>query len=270
MHAGEEFYIVDQGDGWWDCPSPLRCVVLDGPGPLPESVSPDRSVSLLVQTDSAIAWKGDASYATRWGPDHPLCHPIVPTNRLIILAETRSWTLDLDGDFGVPASPVMNGADRLAEVEAVNGLGMKVSIVREPASSTTVRRMSGVEAVSGVLAALADARRAFQILGAALSARGKATNDARIHPASGEGATSYCVVHVSAIRPDGRVVTWSVSLRTGAELRIVGEVEIDADDGGTASLFLRAEPASDATHAAQLIGELTAEVAAQHHWFDEP
>lgn len=132
VRTGEEFYIVDQGDGWWHCPSPLRCVLLDGPGPLPASVSPSRTVSLLVETDPAICWNGDLSYADRWGRDHPLCHPIEPTNRLVILAENRSWTLDLDRDFSVPASPVTNGADSLVDVEAVPGLGMKVSIVREP------------------------------------------------------------------------------------------------------------------------------------------
>jgi hypothetical protein len=95
-------------------------------------VSPSCTVSLLVETDPAVVWNGDPSYAGRWGPDHPLCHPIEPTNRLVILAEDRSWTLDLDRDFSVPASPVTNRADSLAHVEASPGLGMKVSIVREP------------------------------------------------------------------------------------------------------------------------------------------
>lgn len=130
--TGEQFYILDQGDGWWHCPSPLRCLVLDGPGPLPASVSSRRTVSLLVETDPAVVWNGDPSYSSRWGPDHALCHPIEPTNRLVLLAEDRSWTLDLDHDFSVPATPVSNGIDRLADVQAVAGLGVKVSVSREP------------------------------------------------------------------------------------------------------------------------------------------
>jgi hypothetical protein len=131
VRPGEEFYIVDQGDGWWHCPSPLRCLVLDGPGPLPAPVSPSRAVSLLVETDPVVVWNGDPSYAIRWGPDHPLCHAIEPTNRLVILAEDRSWRLSLDRDFSVPATPVANCADCLPDVQAVAGLGMKVSVVRE-------------------------------------------------------------------------------------------------------------------------------------------
>ena len=76
--------------------------------------------------------------------------------------------------------------------------------------------------------------------------------------------TSYTVVHASAVRPDGRAVTWSVSLHAGLSLRVEGEIEIDApDDEGTDSLFHRVGIASDAEEAAQLIAEFAAEVVSQ-------
>jgi hypothetical protein len=133
VEPGEEFYVVDQGDGWWHCPSPIGCTVLDGPGALPLAVSPHGAVSLLVKTEPAIEWNGDPQYIDRWGPEHPLCHAIEPTNRLLLLAADRSWRIDLDQDYGVPACPVTNGANRLADVDTVAGLGMKVAIRRHPA-----------------------------------------------------------------------------------------------------------------------------------------
>jgi hypothetical protein len=134
VEPGEEFYIVDQGDGWWHCPSPIRCTVLDGPGPLPASVASRGGVlHLLVATEPAIEWNGDPQYIDRWGPDHPLCHPIEPTNRLIVLAVDRSGAVNLDRDWSIPASPVTNGANRLQDVQTVWGLGSKVAIRRRSA-----------------------------------------------------------------------------------------------------------------------------------------
>jgi hypothetical protein len=128
--------------------------------------------------------------------------------------------------------------------------------------------VTDVDAVSAVFGAVADARRTFQPLYADLSARARAVIDARIYPAERHGATSYTVVHTSATRSDGRDVTWSVSLRAGAGLRIAAEVEVDADDGGTESLFHREEVGISATHAAQLIRDLAVEVAEQRQWFE--
>jgi hypothetical protein len=79
---------------------------------------------VLLGTHIPIEWNGDPRFADRWGEDHPLCHPIAPTNRLLILASG----VNLARDFGVPATPVVNGADSVERAEVLSGLTMKVSV----------------------------------------------------------------------------------------------------------------------------------------------
>ena len=136
VQPGDEFYLVDQGDGWWDCPSPLRCVVLDGPGPLPLIPGSGVTGSLLVRTEPAVEWNGDPSYEARWGPDHPLCHAIEPTHKLVLLAGTDSFSLNLAADWSVPATPVNDDAERLDQVQVAGGLGMKVAVSSTPSLPT--------------------------------------------------------------------------------------------------------------------------------------
>lgn len=123
-----QFLLVDQGDGWWHCASPLRCRVVDGPGPVrgPHSADTDH---WLVAVEPDIEWRGDDQYVERWGPDHPLCHPIEPTQRAVVLAQTSERSISLDGDWSVPVSPVLNQADTLARALVAPGLGMKVRIM---------------------------------------------------------------------------------------------------------------------------------------------
>lgn len=130
VELGEEFYIADQGDGWWHCPSPIRCTVIDGPGAVAPSGALVSGVHLLAATELLIEWNGDSQYSDRLGPDDPLCHPIGPTNRLLLGAAGRSWEINLDRDYSVPAFPVTNGADRVRDAEAIPGLGMKVAVWR--------------------------------------------------------------------------------------------------------------------------------------------
>jgi hypothetical protein len=117
----QQITVVDQGDGWWHCPSPLRCRVLDGPAEHPASLGTHH---VLLWTDTTIEWHGDPRFADRWGEDHALCHRIPPTNRLLVLASG----VNLDRDFGVPASPVVNRADTVGEARVLPGLTAKVSV----------------------------------------------------------------------------------------------------------------------------------------------
>lgn len=119
-------------------------------------------------------------------------------------------------------------------------------------------------AISGSLTPLHSLR------GAVLAVDSRARVEARVHPTSAGGMSSYTVAYLTATRPDGRAVTWSVSLWADDLLRVDGEIEIDAENGGTTSLFHREEVAIDAADAARLIGEFAAEVAAQRSWFDDP
>jgi hypothetical protein len=80
---------------------------------------------------------------------------------------------------------------------------------------------------------------------------------------------SYTVLHVSGVGPDGRGVTWSVSLHASDKLRIVGSVEIDADDGGTREAYVREHTTDDAEEAARAIAELATDVCARRQPWTE-
>ena len=130
----KEFLIEDQGDGWWHCPSPLQCVVLDGPAPYGHF----SSQHWLVRTDPQIEWHGDERYIKIWGPDHPLCHPIEPTPfALVMAARTEPMRPDLGiFDGSVPVSPVLPRPETtsVAKARTTPGLGMKVMIRVVPQS----------------------------------------------------------------------------------------------------------------------------------------
>jgi hypothetical protein len=117
------FLLEDQGDGWWHCPSPLRCEVIDGPSP-----REGRSERYwLVRTSPDIEWHGDSRYIERWGPDHPLCKPMDPTPFALAMADREEPVRPDLGLFSgsVPAGPVlpMPPPTRVADARTTSGLG---------------------------------------------------------------------------------------------------------------------------------------------------
>jgi hypothetical protein len=102
----KSFFIEDAGDGWWHCPSPLQCEVLDGPAPHEEM--PRMGRLWLVRTDPWIEWHGDEQYIALWGADHPLGRPMAPTPFALVKATSRE---PVRPDLGilngsVPVGPV--------------------------------------------------------------------------------------------------------------------------------------------------------------------
>jgi hypothetical protein len=129
VEPGDEFYISDQGDGWWHCTSPLRAVILDGPTSLDDVRGYLGLQRLLVSVDPAIEWNGDPSYATRWGPEHPRCRPITPTSRLELLVPTGSFQAEIEDAWSIPAIPIAAEVGSQAPM-ASPALGAKVAISR--------------------------------------------------------------------------------------------------------------------------------------------
>jgi hypothetical protein len=72
-----EFLLEDEGDGWWHCPSPLRCKVLDGPA----SRAGETGRFWLVETDPVIEWHGDPQY-----PGGPIIRSCTRSSRLPTLS----------------------------------------------------------------------------------------------------------------------------------------------------------------------------------------
>lgn len=125
------FLLDDAGDGWWDCPSPLRCEVVDGPAVAFEPPEWQRfpETFWLVRTEPAIEWKGDPTYAARWGPDHPLCHPMEPTRYALVMASSRYTGPMRPTEFaGIPAYPVAGTPRTVADATPVAGLGIKAAV----------------------------------------------------------------------------------------------------------------------------------------------
>lgn len=121
-----EFLLEDEGDGWWHCPSPLRCRVLDGPA----SRAGETDLFWLVETDPVIEWHGDPQYP--WGADHPLLHPMEPTPYALVMATGRPPLFPDHGaiDGGVPVYPVLPSPTptTVAEAQEIVGLGIKAVI----------------------------------------------------------------------------------------------------------------------------------------------
>ena len=130
-----EFLLEDAGDGWWHCPTPLRCHVVDGPAawfpPRQDARWPE--TYWLVRTHPSIEWHGDVRFASRWGPDHPLCSPIEPTSFALVMASS-SWSGPIDPSMGlgVPVYPVRNAPSRVQEADPIVGLGVKADLRAVP------------------------------------------------------------------------------------------------------------------------------------------
>jgi hypothetical protein len=128
------FVIEDAGDGWWHCPSPLRCVVIDGPSPWfgPRDGARWPETYWLVRTSPPIEWRGEPEFAARWGPDHPLCSPIEPTPYALVMASSP-WSGPIDANgAGVPAYPVAGAPSHVADARPIEGLGIKVAVRTDP------------------------------------------------------------------------------------------------------------------------------------------
>jgi len=123
-----EFLLEDQGDGWWHCPSPLRCRVLDGP--TAREAGTERY--WLVHTDPLIEWQGDPQYIEVWGPEHPLCHPMEPTSYALVMSTGRPLMSEDLGiiDGSVPAGPVLPSPlpTMVADAQTISGLWIKAII----------------------------------------------------------------------------------------------------------------------------------------------
>jgi hypothetical protein len=124
----QTFFAEDAGDGWWHCPSPLRCVILDGPDICPQ-LGAQWGKCWLVSTDPAIEWNGSSEYENLYGADHALSRPIEPTNLALVFAESE-WVAGPDRKWmgGIPMYPVVNGASSLREAEPSSGLASKVTL----------------------------------------------------------------------------------------------------------------------------------------------
>jgi hypothetical protein len=133
LTVATDFFLEDEAEGWWHCPSPLRCAIVDGPSVFfdhrPDALFPE--TYWLVRTDPAIEWHGDDRFAPRWGPDHQLCRPIEPTPFALVMASS-SWTgpINLARASGVPAYPVAGVPRVVSEAKPIGGLAMKVGVRR--------------------------------------------------------------------------------------------------------------------------------------------
>jgi hypothetical protein len=121
--------MEDSDEGWWHCPSPLRCEIIDGPASHPTFMPGSRL--WLVRTEPEIEWHGDEYYIKRWGPDHPLVHPIDPTPYALVMATGRDSPFPIDPtilDAGVPAGPALipPAPTSVADARTLGGLWMKV------------------------------------------------------------------------------------------------------------------------------------------------
>ncbi len=81
---------------------------------------------------------------------------------------------------------------------------------------------------------------------------------------------AYLVVGASAIRKDGREITWGVSLTTReGDLLVEGTVEY-GDDDGYHPLFSREAATEDPVEAAALIGDYAKQLCEQKRWYEDP
>jgi hypothetical protein len=120
-----DLLIEDQGDGWWHCPSPLECFIIDRPTAVPDAGGD----FWLVGTIPAIEWRGDLALEERWGPDHPINKPFGPTSLALVMAVSRYGTDFTDGGYSV-AYPVDGEAQSVGEAQSLHRHGAKVRVVR--------------------------------------------------------------------------------------------------------------------------------------------
>ena len=126
-----EFMIEDEGDGWWHTPSPIHAVVIDGPSPYFPIKADARfpETYWLVRTDPPIEWHGDESFAARWGPDHPLCHPAAPTSLALVMASSPwSGAVDTVLGGGIPVYPVTNEPSRVEDALYDSAFAVKAAL----------------------------------------------------------------------------------------------------------------------------------------------
>ena len=131
--------------------------------------------------------------------------------------------------------------------------------------------MGDIDSVRAILRALAEVRDgSFYSLYVDLTYR-------KAHPLPQIGFRIYQVansheavlgVGVSVTRPDGTIVSWSLSIETSARsLDISGTVEL-TDDNGSREVFVRSAETADLQQVANLIHNVADEVCAQKHWFE--
>lgn len=85
----------------------------------------------------------------------------------------------------------------------------------------------------------------------------------RIYPTAASETDVHGVVGVTATRPDGREVAWSVALDMGpASAKVSGTVEVEQADGSFDTVFEESSPVPSAGETAALIDHLAQRVAA--------
>jgi hypothetical protein len=119
-----DFFLEDQGDGWWHCDTPLSCFIIDGPAPVPDAGGD----FWLVCTEPLIEWHGSESHAERLGRDHSLVNPQPATNVALVMASSRFGPTDRAGAGSLPVYPVYGEARYVADANWIGGLGMKVRL----------------------------------------------------------------------------------------------------------------------------------------------
>ena len=135
--GGVRLLIEDAGDGWWDCPSPLRAEVIAGPATkfAPRDGARFPETYWLVRTDPPIEWNGDPQFAARWGPDHVLCHPMPPTTYALVMASSPwSGPIDVTRGLGIPVCPVPGNPRSVDESRPIGGLALKVDVRLDPSA----------------------------------------------------------------------------------------------------------------------------------------
>lgn len=109
-----------------NAPSPLACVIVDGP----HEISDAGGEFLLASTRHAIRWrKPPALLIERFGPDHPLNQPFEPTNLVLVMAISSIGKDLRNGGWGVPAYPVAGEATSVVAAQAIRRDGAKVRVV---------------------------------------------------------------------------------------------------------------------------------------------
>ena len=132
--------------------------------------------------------------------------------------------------------------------------------------------MSDVDSIREVLRALAEVRDGpFKSLHTDLTYRIQRPLpqiNFRIYQVA-DSKEAYLVVGVSATRPDGEEVSWSLSIETSAgSLIVTAAVEVSYEQGYR-QVFERSESTTDSRQAASLIHAYAVEVCRERRWFED-